>query len=152
MPAVEPLYYLIGINIANLSKEEKLLLEAELFLKICDELREIFRKQHRDYFNCMKFTLEMENTMLDANFIRLIIQDILLSEEYTLQGIARYIDTHEDVVHELAAGLNTKPLATYFRKTIELHRTVRHELYHAIGKKIAFGYLATTSEQEHVKI
>lgn len=61
----------------------------------------------------MKFTLEMEETMLETNFIRLIIKDILSTGEYSPQGIACYTDTHEDIVQDLASGLNTKPLATF---------------------------------------
>lgn len=58
-----------------------------------------------------------------------------------MQGIARYADIPEDVVNELASGLNTKPLATCLRKVIELHRLVRRELYQTIGKKIVAAYL-----------
>jgi hypothetical protein len=59
----------------------------------------------------------------------------LSTGEYSLQGIAYYTGTHEDVMQELASGLNTKPLATVLQKIIELHKTVRHNLYYAIGKK-----------------
>lgn len=38
MPALEPLCHLIGINSQKLSKDEMLLLEAELFARICEEL------------------------------------------------------------------------------------------------------------------
>lgn len=142
MSAPEPFRNLIRINAAKLSKEECILLEAELFVRICEELKEVFRKQHKDYFRFMKFSLNMENTMLESNFIRLIIKDIMSTGEYTLQGIACYTDTHEDIIHELAAGLNTKPLATCLWKTIELHRSVRPELYNAIVKKVASEYVA----------
>ncbi len=43
MSATKPLCYLIGIHPAKFSKEENFLLEAELFLRICEELKEIFR-------------------------------------------------------------------------------------------------------------
>ena len=142
MSATEPLCHLLGINYRKFSREENIFLEAELFVRICDELKEVFRQQYKDFFYLMKLTTEMEDAMLEENFIRLIIKDILSTEEYTVQGIACYTDTHEDIVHELASGLNTKPLATCLRKTIELHRSVRRELYHAIGKKLASEYLA----------
>jgi hypothetical protein len=142
MSAMEPLCHLIGINPKNFSKEENRLLEAEIFIRICDELKEMFRQQYKDFFHLMKLTVSREDKMLERNFIRLILKDILLTEEYTLQGIARYTDIHEDVIHELASGLNTEPLAICLRKVIELHRSVRGELYRAIGKKIASEYLA----------
>ena len=80
--------------------------------------------------------------MIEKNFIRLVLSDILSTGEYTIQGIAQYTDTHEDIINELASGLNTKPLAICLRKVIELHRLVRRELYQAIGKKVVSEYLA----------
>lgn len=137
MAATELLCHLVGINPSKLSRNEIFLLEAELFARICEELKEIFRKQYIDYFRLMKFTIEEENTMLDANFVRLIIRDILSTEEYNPSGIAYYTNTHEDVIYEVVDGRNTNPSATLLRKSINLHRSVRRDLYHALMKKIA---------------
>lgn len=140
MSAMEPLCHLIGINPSKFSKEEKILLEADLFARVCNELIGIFRQENKEYFRFMKFTLKMENAMLEKNFIRTIIMDILSTGEYSLQGIAYYTGIHEDIVQELASGLNTKPLATVLRKIIELHKLVRRDLYLAIAKKLAVEY------------
>jgi len=142
MAATELLCHLVGVDPSKLSREEILILEAELFARICEELREIFREQYRDYFRLMKFTVEKENAMLEANFVRLVIKDILSTEEYNLSGVAYYADTHEDVIHEVVDGRNTNPSATLLRRCIDLHRSVRRDLYHAIMKKIAMEYLA----------
>jgi len=150
MSAIQPLYDLIGIRSSCLSKEECILLEADLFVRICSELTNIFRQENKQYFRLMKFTLEMEDTMLETNFIRLIIKDILSTEEYSPRGIACYTDTHEDIVQDLASGLNTKPLAIFLRKIIELHKLVRPDLYLTIGKKIASEYSAPISIEPHI--
>src|SRR3990167_6503390 len=142
MSAMEPLCRLLGINHKKFSKEENSLLEAELFVRICNDLKEFFRDQYKDFFQFMKFTANKENVMLERNFIQLIINDILSTEEYTVQGIAHYTDIHEDIIHEFASGLNTKPLAICLRKIIELHQSVRHQLYQSIGKKIVAEYLS----------
>jgi hypothetical protein len=113
---------------------------SNLFTRICVELKEFFREQYKNYYRLMKFTIEKENLMLEGNFIQLIIRDILSTEEYTIYGIANYIDTHEDIVKEMAAGLNTSPSAVLFRKIIELHQSVRCELYNCIIKKITDQY------------
>ncbi len=141
MSATEPLCLLIGINPSVLQKEEIIILEAELFVCLCEELKEIFKAQYKHYFRLMKFTEEMEDAMLESNFISLIIKDILLTEEYTLQGIAHYTNTPEDVVHEIVSGRNASPSATFLRRAIELHRLVRRDLYGAIIKKITSKYL-----------
>lgn len=141
MAAVVPLCQLISISPAKLSKEENLLLEAELFTRLCEALEKIFRERHQEYFSLMKLTIEMEKTMLEANFITLIINDILATEEYTLEGIAHYTDTPEDVMQEIVTGYNKNPSAMLLRRVIDLHRSVRRNLYEATMKKIAEKYL-----------
>lgn len=148
MSAMEPLCRLIGIIPDNLTKEEHCLLEAELLRSICYELREFFRIKYKDFFRFIKFSKEKENDMLERNFVSLVIKDILASGEYTLEGFARYADTHEDVVHEVISGINTSPSAMLLRRVIDLHRVVRSGLYDEIIKKIIIQYLEYTNEKE----
>lgn len=141
MAAIELLCHLVDINPSNLSRNEIILLEAEFFRQLCEELKEIFRKQYKDYFRLMKLTIEMENTMLDNIFIRLLIKDILSTEDYNIKGVAQYTDTHEDVIQEVVDGRNTNPSARLLRRCIDLHRSVRRDLYRSIIKRIAMEYL-----------
>ena len=136
MSATQPLYQRPGLNRVLFSKEEQVLAEAALTARLCEELKGYFRNQFREYFNLMNFNLERENKMLEESLVRLVIKDILSTEEYTLQGIAHYTNTHEDLVHDLIMGRNTNPSITVFRKLIELHRSLRSDLYHKILKKI----------------
>ncbi len=136
MSATEPLCHLIGINPAKLTQKESLILEAELFVRLCDELKVGFKAKYEDYFQVMKYTTEKENAIMEASFIRCVINDILSTKEYTLDGIAYYTHTPEEVIYELAMGHNTSPSAMLLRKIIELHRSVRRDLYDAIIKKI----------------
>lgn len=112
MSALQPLCLLIGIEPHQFSKKEALFFEAELFVRICRWLKEIIREQNKDYFSIMKFNLEKENTMLEIKFISNIINDILSTEEYNLPGLAFYTGAPEDVIYELASGLNPNP--TFF--------------------------------------
>ncbi len=144
MSAMEPLCHLIGINYRRLPKEEYLLLEAEIFICICEGLKEFFREKYKGYFHLMKFNLEKENAMLENDFARLITNDILSTEEYNLKGIARYSDTPEDVIQEVIDGRNIRPSATFLWRIIELHRSVRRELYDAIIRKIINSNLVST--------
>lgn len=135
MAAIERMSHLMGITLSTFSKEEILALEAELFVRICEELKEDFRKQYRFYFNLMRLTKKKENKMLDNMFVCLVIKDILSTEEYNLKGVANYIDTHEDVIQEIVDGRNVNPSAILLRRTIELHRLVRPEFYRGVIKK-----------------
>jgi hypothetical protein len=87
----------------------------------------------------------MEIAMFEANFIRCIINDILSTEEYTLSGIAYYTETPEEIVYDIAIGHNTSPSANLLRKIIELHRSVRRDLYRSIVEKIISEYSANSS-------
>jgi hypothetical protein len=137
MAAMEPLSLLIGITSKQFSWVEKQLLEADLYHRVCIELKEMYRQQYKNYFRLMNYTKVQEDNMLEEKFLQNILKDILSTNEYDPKGIAIYTDIHEDVIWELLLGFNTEPSAICFRKIIELDRTVRPALYKAIGKKIA---------------
>ncbi|EKD75381.1 MAG: hypothetical protein ACD_44C00148G0006 [uncultured bacterium] len=128
--------YFENVNYSALSKKEKILLEAELFTRVCEELKKIFKVPYKNYFSLMKFNIEMENTVMETNYVRCIINDILATEEYSLAGIAYYTDKPQDVIIDIAAGKNSDPSSSLLRKIIELHRSVRPTLYQEIIKKI----------------
>lgn len=136
MAAMELLCHLIGVDSQKLSKEENLILEAILFTRLCDELKEILRKQYKNYFYLMRLDLKLEDDVLEESFIRCILNDILASEAYTLPGIAIYTQTPEDALYEILSGNNNNPSLTLSRKIIELHLSIRKELYQSILVKI----------------
>lgn len=136
MSAIEPLFRLLNIDHTNFSNKEILFLEATLLRHVCTELKRNFKNQFHIYFRSIKLTSEKENFMLEINFIRLIINDILSSKEYTLEGIALYTNTHEDVLNELMIGLNNNSSSIFLQKILELHHSVRPELYNYIIAKI----------------
>ena len=136
MSSIKPLVSLLKADLSKLSKAELTLLEAMLFNHVCLELKEIFRKKYKEYFRLMKFNLEKENDMLTNHFVRLILSDILDTEEYNFIGIAHYTDTPIDIIQEVLDGRNTQPSATLLCRSLELHCTVRREIYSTIIKKI----------------
>jgi hypothetical protein len=141
MPASEPLCQIVGINSNKLSREENYIIEVELFVRVCEEIKALFKSQHKDYFRLMKLTAEKESAMLDGILIRHVINDILLTEEYSMEGIACYTHTPEEVICDVAAGKNIAPSLPLSRKIIELHRSVRPNLYREVMKKITAEYL-----------
>ncbi len=141
MAAIVPLFQLMGIEASNLSRLELLIVEAELFVCACEELKEVFREQQKDYFRLVKFTKEMESIMLESSLASSIVNDILSTQEYTLQGIAEYTDFPEDVLIDIISGKNACPSSIFLKRVIELHHSVRSDLYKTIMKKIAVKYL-----------
>ena len=81
--------------------------------------------------------------MLDINLPQEVINDILSTEEYLLSGIATHTRIPEDVLSDIASGMNTNPTFESSRKLFELHMMVRRDLYDAIIRKIISEYLAS---------
>ena len=118
-------------------------LELELFTRLCEELKKNFKSTHyENYFNLMKINIETENAVMEINYVRCIINDILATEEYSLAGIAYYTDKSQDVIIDLASGQNSDPSSSLLRKIMELHRLVRPNLYQDMIKKIIVDILA----------
>jgi hypothetical protein len=128
---------IIGMNlsVSELSHNELIILEAHFFTLVCMELKECFKSEQKDYFSLIKYEGEMEH-MMEANFANLVIKDIIATGEYTSQGIAYYVQAPEDVICDILIGRNMSPSIALFVKIIELHRSVRKELYHQITKKM----------------
>ena len=75
-------------------------------------------------------------------FVRCVINDILSTGCYSLSGIAYYTNIPEEVIQDLAMGVNTSPSIVFLRNLLELHRSVRKELYEEVMKKIAINLYA----------
>jgi hypothetical protein len=136
MPAMEPLYQLLKIKSLHLSPHQLFILEAEIFNSLYQALSTIFKLTFKEYFYLMKFNHDMENDMIEENFIRFIINDLVSTDAYSLAGIATYTHFPEEVIHEAAVGNNKNPSLKLCRKLIELHRSVKPHFYEEVVKKI----------------
>lgn len=112
-----------------------MLLEMKLFTHICKELSEIYHSRYRDYLQLIKSNFYQEESMCGIKFMQEVIKDILSTEEYSLAGIANHTHIPEDVLSDVAAGMNTNPTFELSKKLFELHIMVRSELYDGIMKK-----------------
>lgn len=136
MPAIQPLASMFNIDVSKLPKDKCILLEIELFMRVTDLLVDTLQQIFFSYTRLLKPLDEKEGEMIKQNWVSLILKDILCSQEYTLDGIALYIDTSEDVLEDVLSEKNCYPSLYLTRKIIELHRAVRPELYRAISATI----------------
>jgi hypothetical protein len=137
MAALERLCRFMGVDPKKFSKEENLILEAELYRCFFNGLWESFQSQYQNYFQLLKFNNEMENMVMEIHFIRYFINDILKSEAYTLSGIAYYTQIPEEIIQDLLIGHKVSPIIAFTRKLIELHKIIRPEIYQNIIKKMS---------------
>jgi hypothetical protein len=135
---------LVRLDSRKLSRIERILLEIKLFTCISKELQELFKRRYENYLRLIKSNQTQEHSMLDINLPQEVINDILSTEEYSLSGIATHIRIPEEVLSDIASGLNTNPTFESSRKLFELHITVRRDLYDTILRKIISEYLETT--------
>jgi len=136
MPIGDLLSYLLQDNFHKLSKVECVFLEANLFVRISDEFSEIFRNQYRNYLKLLKSEPNKEDEVIEINFLRFLVNDIVSTNEYTLEGIANFIRMPLDVILEIASGINTNPSLMLAARIIKLHSDVRRELYNDLIKKV----------------
>lgn len=79
--------------------------------------------------------------MHGIKFMQEMIKDILSTQEYSLAGIATHTHIPEEVLCDVAAGINNNPTFELSRRLFELHINVRHDLYEGIMQKIVLKYL-----------
>lgn len=123
-------------NFSRLTKTECLLLEANIFIQISAEYLETLKNQYRNYVKLLKNESDKEGKVVEVNFLRFVVNDILSTNEYTLEGIANVTHIPLDIILEIASGLNTNPSLMLAAKIIQLHSDVRRELYSDLFKKI----------------
>src|SRR5687767_1655640 len=109
MPQIDLINNLLKQNNIKLAPIEKYLVEAKLLSIIYNDLVNYFFSSYREYFVLLKDRLAMEETMFEQHFIQEILKDILLSEEYSLEGIVNYTQIPEDVLLDILEGINTNP-------------------------------------------
>ena len=148
MSAIEPFYRLFINSYCKIPKEKELIIEVELFILIYQSLYGLFKEYYKEYFSLMKFSVYMEKEMIDDNFIKLILNDLLLSETYSLKGVAYHIQEPEEVIYEIASGYNTNPSFKLTRKLIELHRELRPELYREVVENFINDHIKQTTTSE----
>lgn len=122
----------------NLTYEEQYFLEIKLLSVIVDELLTFYKAKYAKYQDLYITNRFQEVEMYGANFMQEIINDILATEEYSLAGIANYTRIPEDVLCDVACGLNLNPTLEVSKRLFELHITVKKELYDRVVNKIMF--------------
>lgn len=133
---MEGLFNVVGINLSQLTKNEKFLFESYILVCLHRELFKKFKLDHGKSLDFIKYDATTEDMMLETNFLLYIIKDILATEEYSLIGIANYTRMPEEVIYDLVSGMNKAPSSLLWQKIINLHSLVRRDLYCELIKKI----------------
>src|SRR3990167_933326 len=109
--AATDLLDLFPISCNKMSKKEKLMLETILFKYLYQELATQYASN----------TQKEENDMINSFVIKNLTNELLTMEEYSLEGLATYTGFPEEVISDLARGINLHPTFALSTKIIELH-------------------------------
>jgi hypothetical protein len=131
MAASDLLSSLFRLGCDKLSKKEKLLLETMLFSDLYQVLKESYIAASET-----NHQLKEKHSMIKGSIIRGLINDLLMTNEYSLQGLANYTGYPEDVICDVAAGMNKNPTLVLSARIIELHAMTRREFYDGLVKKV----------------
>ena len=73
---------------------------------------------------------------MDSKMIRFLIQGIIETDKYTLEGIAYHTNIPFDVIYEAACGINNQLSITPWSKIAELYIQVRPKIAGLLTEKL----------------
>lgn len=137
MAALDFLLPLENLYHKKLSKNEKSLLEADIFSQCYEAALKHSQKRYSGQLHTDLYAhTKDEEIMIDDKLIRCIINDIVESGAYTIPGISYHTHIPEDVLIDIATGLQINPSLNLSQKLLILHKSVRPNIYEHIYTKI----------------
>lgn len=121
------------------SKNERKILKVILLEQLHEIFYEMFYKTiaHQNIYS-------MECYAMDSQIIRLLIHAIIETEEYTLEGIARYTRIPFDIIFDVASGANNQFSITPLTRIVSLFLQVRPDI-----AQVLFDKLLDMKEKKH---
>src|SRR3990167_955441 len=113
------------------TKNERKILKAILISRVHQLLSEIFQEK----IQCADDST-MECYAMDNQVIKLLIQSIVETEEYTLEGIARYTHIPFDVIYDAACGINSQLSVTPWSRVVDLYLQVKPDVSQILMEKL----------------
>lgn len=119
----------------NIPQRIKNILKAFLIYRLYHFVKKIYQvnhpldQRHDDYS-------KQENYSMDNKLIQFIINEILVTGEYSLEGIARYTRIPFDVIYDAASGINPKISVTSWIQIINLYLQVKPQLAALFTEKL----------------
>ncbi|GEM_PF-1061316 len=105
-------------------KNERKILKAFFLARTHQLFCELFQNK----MQCNLNNLSMECYAMDSKIIQLLIQGIVESEEYTLEGIALYTHIPFDVIYDAACGIKNQFSITPWAKVVDLYMQVNPDV------------------------
>lgn len=124
-----------SIDIVNLKfsvKNERKLLKVFLV----GHLQKLFCDLFQNRIQTLQNNSSMECYTMDSKIIQLLIQGIVETGEYTLEGIAYYTRIPFDVIYDAACGISNQFSITPWVRIVDLYTQVRPEVVQVLIEKL----------------
>jgi hypothetical protein len=121
-----------GIILRFSPKNERKLLKAFLL----GHLHQLFCELFQDKVQYDQNYSSMECYVMDSKIIQLIIQGIIETGEYTLEGIAYYTHIPFDVIYDAASGISCQFSITPWARVVDLYLQVRPDVAQVLAHKL----------------
>jgi hypothetical protein len=114
------------------AKNERKILKAfllsYLYLLFCELFQDKMQRHQNNY--------SMEYYAMDSKIIQLLIQGIIETGEYTLEGIALYTHIPFDVIYDVACGFSNQFSITPWARVVDLYIKVRPDIAQVLIDKL----------------
>ena len=114
-------------------RNERTLLKAVLLSRIHHLVSELFNRSIQPNINN---NVSMESYIMDSKILQLLIQGIVDTGEYTLEGISFYTKIPFDVIYDTACGINSHLSVTTWTKIVDLYMQVKPEVAQVLCEKL----------------
>ncbi|MHB1947206.1 MAG: hypothetical protein ACYCQI_03725 [Gammaproteobacteria bacterium] len=121
-----------NISLKFSAKNERKLLKAFLV----GHLQKLFCDLFQNKIKAIHNNSSMECYTMDSKIIQLLIQGIVETGEYTLEGIAYYTRIPFDVIYDAACGISNQFSITPWVRIVDLYTQVRPEVVHVLIDKL----------------
>lgn len=113
-------------------KNERKILKAFLL----GRLHQLFCELFQNKMQCNQNDSSMECYAMDSKIIQLLIQGIVETGEYTLEGIALYTRIPFDVIYDAACGINNQFSITPWARVVDLYIQVKPDIAQVLIDKL----------------
>lgn len=118
--------------IKSSKKNERKILKAFLLRY----LHELFLEQFQNKMQCLQNNYSVECYTVDSKIIQLLIQDIIQTGEYTLEGIAFHTRIPFDIIYDAACGISDHFSITPWVRIVELYMQVKPDITKALTARL----------------
>ncbi len=99
-------------------------------------LHQLFHELFNNELQCNQNNYSMEYCAMDGKIIQLLIQGIVETGEYTLEGISFYTRIPFDVIYDAACGLNSQLSIAPWARIVDLYMQVNPDIEQLLINKL----------------